>query len=160
MSMTLRTKQILAAALALTAAYAGVWAAFWPRQFYDRFPGWGRHWVDVLGPYNEHLVRDVGGLYLAMAVLSVWAAAAPRSRLFPATGLAWLAFNVPHAVFHMRHLDMYGSVDTTANIVALWGVVVLAALLLVPAPHRRARSRNTGHRSTAEGTAQQPCASQ
>ena len=35
--------------------------------FYDDFPGLGRSWVAADGPYNEHLVRDVGALNLALA---------------------------------------------------------------------------------------------
>ena len=40
----------------------------------DTFPGGGRHWLPMLGAYNEHLARDVGALYLALAVLSAGAA--------------------------------------------------------------------------------------
>ena len=42
-----------------------------PQSFYDDFPGLGRAWVSVDGPYNEHLVRDVGALNLALLVLFV-----------------------------------------------------------------------------------------
>ncbi|MGW0410179.1 hypothetical protein ACWDZX_02515 [Streptomyces collinus] len=134
--MTLRTKQVLAALLAATAGYIGMWAAFWPTSFHDGFPGLGRHWVSGLGPYNEHLVRGVGALYVAMGVVSLCAAVRAHSGLFTAAGLGWLAFDVPHAVFHMRHLDLHGPADTAGNIVALWGVVVLAALLPAPSPRR------------------------
>ena len=41
------------------ALVVGVWALVLPRSFYDDFPAAGRHWVSALGPYNEHLVRDV-----------------------------------------------------------------------------------------------------
>jgi hypothetical protein len=60
--VNIRSKQIVAAVLALIGGYVGLWAAAWPRRFYDSFPGLGRHWVLALGPYNEHLIRDVGGL--------------------------------------------------------------------------------------------------
>ena len=49
------------------AGVVGVWAQVFPRSFYDDFPSMGRVWVAVDGPYNEHLVRDVGGLQLALA---------------------------------------------------------------------------------------------
>ena len=39
----------------------GLPAAFAPRTFYDDFP-FVAHWVELLPPYNEHLVTDVGGL--------------------------------------------------------------------------------------------------
>lgn len=127
-----RTKQVAAGILALTAADVGAWAEFAPRSFYDSFPGFGRHWVSAAGPYDEHLVRDVGGLYLALLLASVWAAARPRTETFALVGGAWLAFSIPHFVFHMSHLDEFGTADQIGNIVGLAGTVVLAALLLVP----------------------------
>ena len=53
--------------LAFVSLEVGIWAQFAPRSFYDDFPGLGRAWVRVDGPFNEHLVRDVGGLNLALA---------------------------------------------------------------------------------------------
>ncbi len=50
----------------------GLWAQAVPRSFYDDFPGMGRMWVAVDGPYNQHLVRDVGGLNLGLAFVAVW----------------------------------------------------------------------------------------
>ena len=59
--------------LALVSLQVGVWAQFAPRSFYDHFPGFGMAWVRVDGPYNEHLIRDVGGLNLAIAALMITA---------------------------------------------------------------------------------------
>jgi len=39
----------------------------------------------------------------------------------------------------MRHLDMYSGLDKAGNVVSLFGVLVLAALLLIPL-RRPARS--------------------
>ena len=121
--------------LAALAAYVGVWAVSVPRSFFDLFPGAGHHWLIVDGPYNEHLVRDVGGLYLALLTFSVGAALSLTPSLVRLTGAAWLAFSVPHLSYHVAHLDMYGGVDRLLNIVTLGGTVVLAAALLLP--HRR-----------------------
>ena len=49
----------------------GVWATLFPQSFYDDFPGAGRVWVSVDGPYNQHLIRDVGALNLALAVVAI-----------------------------------------------------------------------------------------
>jgi len=49
----------------------GFWALLAPRSFYDDFPGGGRSWVSALPPYNEHLVRDVGGLPSNLAVVDL-----------------------------------------------------------------------------------------
>lgn len=51
-------------------AFVGVWAAGFPQSFYDSFPGFGFVWISVDGPFNEHLIRDVGSLYLALAAAS------------------------------------------------------------------------------------------
>jgi hypothetical protein len=127
--------------LAVSAAYVGFWAELAPRSFYDSFPLAGHHWVSALGPYNEHLTRDVGGLYLALLVISVWAVLRPVAEIFAMTAAAWLAFSVPHLVYHMVHLDGYGTADTIGNIVALGGTVVLAALLMLASAGMMMRSR-------------------
>lgn len=57
--------------MVLTASQAvvGMRALLGPRSFLDGFPATGHAWVALLPPFDEHLVRDVGGLSLAMAVL-------------------------------------------------------------------------------------------
>jgi hypothetical protein len=47
----------------------GGWVSLAPTLFFADFPGAGRSWVSPLGPYNEHLVRDVASLNLALAAL-------------------------------------------------------------------------------------------
>ena len=69
--MTLEVKRWLAGVLAVTAAVVGTWAAAFPMSFYNDFPGFRRGWVSTLSPYSEHLIRDVGALYLALLVLSI-----------------------------------------------------------------------------------------
>src|SRR4051794_38194280 len=61
------------AVLAVTPAFVGIWATISPRGFYDQFPGGGHHWVSAVGAYDEHLVRDVGALYLGSLVLLAFA---------------------------------------------------------------------------------------
>jgi hypothetical protein len=130
--MKLRSKRVMVAVLALSAAVVGGWASAAPRSFVSSFPLPGHHWVAPLGPYNEHLTRDVGGLYLALLVVSLWAVVRPRPEFLRLAALAWLVFSVPHLVFHLSHLDMFGTVDQIGNVASLGGTVVLAALLLVP----------------------------
>jgi hypothetical protein len=130
--MGVRGKQVIASLLALTAADVGGWATVAPHSFYTTFPFPGRHWVSALGPYNEHLTRDVGGLYLALLVVSVWSVLRADPQLLRMTGAAWLAFSVPHLLFHLDHLEPYGRFDQVANVVALGGSVVLAVVLLLP----------------------------
>jgi hypothetical protein len=91
----------------------GVWAQGFPQSFYDDFPGMGRVWVAVDGPFNEHLVRDVGGLNLALAFVAVMALVTRSTLLARVTGGAALLYGLPHWVYH---------------------VVLAAALLVAPAP--------------------------
>lgn len=70
--MTVR--RILLWATAAIGVFVGLWAAAWPATFYTAFPGLGRVWISVDGPFNEHLIRDVGALYLALAAASIAAA--------------------------------------------------------------------------------------
>jgi hypothetical protein len=114
-----RVLRILLVLLALGNVQVGVWATFAPRSFYDDFPGGDRSWVAVDGPYNEHLVRDFGATNLALAILTIAALVWLRRVLVVTAGLAWIAYGVPHLVYHLRHLDVYDTGDQVANVVLL-----------------------------------------
>jgi hypothetical protein len=110
--------------LLVSAATIGLTAALLPRTFYDDFP-FLAHWVELLPPYNEHLVTDVGGLYLGFAVLFAWAAWTLERTLVRAVCVAWLLTATLHLIFHAAHLEGFGTDDAIAEIASL-------ALLLVP----------------------------
>jgi uncharacterized BrkB/YihY/UPF0761 family membrane protein len=110
----------------LAAASIGLTATLAPHAFYDDFP-FLRHWVDLLPPYNEHLVTDVGGLYLGFAVLFAWAARTLQPTLVRAVCAAWLLTAAIHLVFHATHLEDFSSGDAIAELASL-------AFLLVPPP--------------------------
>ena len=114
--------------VAIVALQVGVWAQFAPRSFYDDFPGLGRTWVSVDGPYNEHLVRDVGGLYLALAVLVIAAAVTLRREMIAVAAGAVAVSGVPHFVYHVVNTDGLAAGDITAS---LAGLALFAALPLV-----------------------------
>ena len=118
----------------------GVWALALPRSFYDDFPSAGRHWVSALGPYNEHLVRDVGALNLALGALLAVAAIVLERRLVQAALAAWLVYAVPHFVFHATELDALPFLDNAANVITLGLAVLLPLVLLVSTGRRRAES--------------------
>ncbi|QTV79974.1 hypothetical protein [Microbacterium sp. NIBRBAC000506063] len=112
--------------------YTGFWAAFLPEAFYRSFPGFGLHWIDVDGPYNEHLLRDVGGLYLALGAVSLAAIFCRSATPGRIAGLAWAVFGVLHLGYHVQHL--HGSVvDIAGNIVTLGLSAALGVALLLPA---------------------------
>src|SRR5882672_914750 len=92
----MRSAPAARASLGLLCAYSlfiGLTAAFLPHTFYDDFP-FLAHWVERLPPYNEHLVTDVGGLYLGFAVLFAWAAWTLERTLVLAACVAFLTVAV------------------------------------------------------------------
>ena len=72
------TIRVLLAWFAFFGLGSGLWQMFAPESFYTQFPGFGRHWVDVDGPYNEHLLRDVAQGNLAFGVVALVALLAFR----------------------------------------------------------------------------------
>ena len=123
--------------LAVSGALVGVWAGFAPRSFYDDFPGLGRMWVSVDGPYNEHLVRDVGWLNLALTVATVWAAVTLTRTLVIAVLVAWLVTSVPHLAYHVANLDGLATADRVGELASLALAPLVAGVLLVVAVRAR-----------------------
>lgn len=109
--------------------YIGALAAFAPHAFYDDFPFFA-HWVDLLPPYNEHLVTDVGGLYLGFAVLFAWAAWRPEPNLTRAASTGFVVVAVLHLIFHASHLDGFKTTDAVAEIAGLASLLVWPALAI------------------------------
>jgi hypothetical protein len=104
----------------------GAIAAAAPHTFYADFPFFA-HWVEMLPPYNQHLVTDVGGLYLGFAVIFAWAALKPDRILVRAASTAWLLTATIHLAFHVTHLDGFSTADAVGQLASL------AFLLLPPA---------------------------
>jgi hypothetical protein len=144
--------------LTIAGLLVGVWAALLPRAFYDDFPGVGRVWVSVDGPYNEHLVRDVGQLSLALALVTLAAAVTMQQTIVRLAGGAVLLNGLPHLVYHLRHLDKYGTADKVGNVVSLGLLVVLPIVVLALSwassrnslSHGSAAVRHNGRRSEHE----------
>ncbi|MET1005941.1 MAG: hypothetical protein ABWX96_10345 [Propionibacteriaceae bacterium] len=101
--------------LAATQALIGGWALFAPAAFYAGFPAAGHAWVAMLPPYNEHLVRDVGALSLAVGVVLVAAVLTADRRLTAVALLAYAVYAVPHTLFHGLHLEGFGHADAVAQ---------------------------------------------
>jgi nucleoside-diphosphate-sugar epimerase len=128
--------KVLLALLVVSGLAVGLQAQFFPRSFYDDFP-FGRGWVAADGPYNEHLVRDVGGLNLALAAVSLAALAWARITWARLAAVAWLIYGVPHFVYHLGHLQGLDAADKVGEVASLGLGVVLATALLVAAADRR-----------------------
>jgi len=125
----MKQPQVTRAALLILCGYClfiGFVAVAAPHTFYSDFP-FLAHWVDKLPPYNAHLITDVGGLYIGFAVVIGLAAWRLERGLVIAACAGFLTVSVPHLLFHATHLDGFGALDGTAEMLAL------ASLLLPPA---------------------------
>jgi hypothetical protein len=131
--MARRAVRLALVLLFVQGVIVGAWAAAWPRSFYDDFPGGGRTWVAVDGPYNEHLVRDFGDLNLALAVVTLVALVAFTRVIALAAALGWIVYQAPHLVYHLRHLDLYDTSDKVANVASLVLALALPIVVVVGA---------------------------
>lgn len=130
-----RWVQALLLYFTLVNSIPGIWALGMPVDFYHHFPGFGHAWVAVDGPYNEHLIRDVGAFFLAFTGLSSLALVAPGIVTPKAVALCLLLFNVPHLGYHVQHLHMLPVADQIGNVVTLSLSVLLLIPLLLYKPH-------------------------
>lgn len=121
--------------LTVMAGQIGLWALLAPQSFYDDYPGLGRAWVSVDGPFNEHLIRDVGALNLALAVLLVAAAVTLSKELVITAAVASLAWGVPHFLYHLlNQADRLEGVDVAASLGGLAFAILLPVALIWLAP--------------------------
>ncbi|MEO7398467.1 MAG: hypothetical protein ABIW84_07885 [Ilumatobacteraceae bacterium] len=128
-----RVRRVALVVIGFGSVVVGAWAQVWPRSFYDEFPGFGRGWVAVDGPYNEHLVRDVGGLNLGLALAAFWALLAGSVLLARVVGAAALVYGLPHLLYHASHLDDFDTSDAVGIVVGL-AFAAAAALVALIAP--------------------------
>lgn len=115
--------------IALFMSLTALQAAFFPRSFFDDFP-LGRGWVAAEGgSYDEHLVRDVGVLFLALIIVTVWSAWTGNGIV--AVAVAWLVQGVLHLWYHVGHLDGLDGLDRVGLVASLAAVPVLALIALI-----------------------------
>jgi len=118
--------------MALASLLAGISQQFTPRAFYDTFPGFGMQWVSTDGPFNEHLMRDLGGANLALALLIFFAIARPTTGLVRAICLAVLVYQVPHFIYHAAHLGLLPtSLDRFLQTASLALILLIPTLVLI-----------------------------
>lgn len=136
----MRRLHILAlAASAALGLFVGGWAYFASVGFYDSFPGVLGSWVSVDGPYNEHLIRDVGAMYLALAAASIGGLIWRHEIAFRILGIAWTVFGLLHFAYHVLHLEHMSPASAIGEMVALGVSLLLGVVLLIPErmPSRR-----------------------
>jgi len=137
-----RYTRVLLAIVAIGYIGVGAWAALAPRSFYDNFPGGGHQWVSADGPFNEHLVRDVGVLNLALAAVALAVLLRPSRYLIQVLAGAELVYTLPHLLYHAAHLDVFDTSDKVALMVSL-AVTVLAPIGLLLSSSRVAEESMT-----------------
>jgi nucleoside-diphosphate-sugar epimerase len=116
--------------LVFSAIGVGFQAAFTPRSFYTDFP-FGRGWVAMDGRYNEHLIRDVGVLNLALLVVTLGALWVGTRAIARVAAASWLVYSVPHLVYHARHLTMDMPGLEKVVLIGSLSVPVLVALVIL-----------------------------
>lgn len=146
--------RILLALAAVAQAEVGVWGEAAPRSFYDNFPGFGRHWVAPLGPYDEHLLRDYASAEIGLAVLLACAAIWFSRRVVLIAGAAFLAGTLPHFIFHLTTTHELPSIDNAFSLggFAIEIAFVAFAMAAVLRPPRRSPWPDSQQPSHADST--------
>lgn len=95
--------RIALVALAAPNVFAGLWAVLAPRSWFDSFPGWAPRLVAAEPPYNAHLATDAGAGLLASGLVLLLGAWFADRRSVQLGLIAFAAFSVPHAAYHVLH---------------------------------------------------------
>jgi hypothetical protein len=105
-------------------------------------------WVAVDGPYNEHLLRDLGGANLSLGVIILYAIARPTVGVVRAVAAAILVAQVPHSIYHAAHLEVLPTtLDRVLQTASLAFYLAIPLLVLV---------RSSGIREESVSSAQLP----
>ena len=111
---------------------AGLLQQFLPRAFYDQFPGFGMTWVSPDGPFNEHLMRDLGGANLALTFLIFLAIARPTAYLVRGVAIATLIAQAPHFIYHALHLDLLpNTLERALQTISLGLALLIPVVILI-----------------------------
>jgi hypothetical protein len=129
--------------LGIPQAGIGLWALLAPSDWYDTFPGGGRDWLPAFGPYNEHFAIDSGAGILAAGVLAVAAAVMLERRVVQIAMIGYLAWSVPHAIWHLTALDALDTENNVINVTTLALTVILPVILLLTSNRLERGTRET-----------------
>ena len=146
--------KVLLGWFALFGLVIGLWQAAFPASFYADFPGMGHHWVSPDGPYNEHLMRDVGQGGLAIGTVALVALLTGVVWVSRAAGLAVVVANLPHQLYHQVHVSVLPSTadqvlqSGTLAAVSLAAIALLVLSFRLPVPRPFTATR-ADHRAPA-----------
>ena len=128
----------------------GLWALLAPKNWFETFPGFDPRVVAAEPPYNEHLSRDVGAGFLATGVVLVVAALWANRAAIHIALLAFVAFTVPHVLYHATNpARALTGVENAVNTLSLASGLVLAVVFgwhLRSTPDRATTATELTHR--------------
>lgn len=93
--------RIIVVLIAVPNVVAGIWAMVAPQNWFDNFPGWAPYVVAANPPFNAHLATDAGAGLFASGLIMLIALAWRRRDVVILAAVGFLAFNVPHFLFHL-----------------------------------------------------------
>jgi hypothetical protein len=134
--------RVLLLLVGLADAGTGGWAVVDPREWWDKFPGFGHHLVSGQGgAFNEHLASDAGAGFLAVGIILIVGALIGSPLAVRLAALALLAHALPHFIFHVAHSpDHLSSGEKALGTYALLAEAIIGAVALVAAQPRRRRT--------------------
>ena len=113
---------------------AGAWGLLAPEHWFDNFPGWAPRLVAAFAPFNEHLVSDAAAGLFAAGVAAASALWWRGRHVVIVAMAAFLAFALPHALFHLTHpADALSGTEDVVNAATLWFAVAIAVAIMVAA---------------------------
>jgi hypothetical protein len=122
------------AVLAVPNLAAGLWGLLAPENWFDEFPGWAPRLVAAFPPYNEHLAVDAASGLFASGVAAAIALGWRRREVVIVAMAVFLAFALPHAIFHLAHpAEALNSREDALNAASLWAEVAVSAAIFVTA---------------------------
>ncbi|WP_051796878.1 hypothetical protein [Catenuloplanes japonicus] len=124
--------------LAAFQTFVAAWQYFLTRSFYDDFPT-----VSMEPPFNQHLLGDVGGLGLALAAMTWYAAYSLHLQAVFTALSGFAVFAITHWAYHMMHFEGFAPSDAIAVGSGLGIEVVLTIVLLL---HAYRLKTTTGHK--------------
>jgi len=144
--------QVMAARVALVAlaianGSTGLLARLNPTTFYDDFP-FGRSWVQVDGPYNEHLLTDFGAALLAITAVCLVAVWRPTREVVVAAAVANIVLGGFHIAYHAGVAELLSTTDNILSFTAI-GLGIVLGLMLLPLSRGLPAARSTRAQSLA-----------
>ncbi|WP_223628214.1 hypothetical protein [Microbacterium sp. EST19A] len=140
--MSLGARRTLLWVLAAFGLLVGPWALLFPAHWYETFPdGFANagldQWILLDGPFNEHMIRDIGAMNLALAAASIFAALSRSTTAARVAAVAWITFSAPHLIYHVQHLHGLSTLDTIVEPISLTFTLLLPIPLLLPSRSSR-----------------------